>query len=259
MTHVLDPRVGAICTRSFDFEFEERSTKDDGRTLEGYAATFNAPTRIAATGGDFEEVILPGAFKRSLAARMPVLQFDHGKDPRIGGVPIGSIESLVEDTQGLHVRARLYDHPDIERVRQAIEGRSIKGMSFRFSVPEKGDTWTRRKDSLELREIRDADVHELGPVVFPAYDTTSVNVRSMMSTMDRDELRQLIHDLAVDLRIVDLKDPTGRPDTRSVGDGDPDAGAGNGDAPTAQRDEFSDRIDELKARYLDRPLWSPAS
>ena len=207
------------CTRSFTFE--ARSVGDDGRTLEGYAAVFNTPTRIAATGGDFDETILPGAFTRSLAQRMPVLQFEHGRDPRVGAVPIGAIDSLSEDDNGLHVRARLYDNPVVEPVRQAIAGQSIKGMSFRFGVPDGGDTWTRQRGGLELREIRDADVHELGPVVFPAYDTTTVSVRSLLSGMDAEERAAPIRELAAELRLAaDLTDLTGRSGARSSDGGD---------------------------------------
>lgn len=204
------PHLG-LCVRMFDFELRD----GDGRTLEGYAAVFNAPTTIRDIGGDFEETILPGAFKRSIDTRTPVLQFDHGRDPRIGAVPIGTIEALAEDAHGLHVRARLFDHPDVERVRQAIEGKAIRGMSFRFGVPEDGDSWPTR----DKREIRDADVHELGPVVFPAYDTTSVSVRSLLAQLDPDEYRNLIRELAAEMR--QLPDFTGRPDAWSAGGGDP--------------------------------------
>ena len=215
-----------LCVRAFDFEFESRS---DGRTLEGYAAVFNSPTTIRDVGGDFEETILPGAFKRSLAQRMPILQWDHGKDPRVGTAPIGSISDLSEDSRGLHVRARLFDHPDIERVRLAIESQAVRGMSFRFGVPAGGDDWPTR----DQRHVRDADVHELGPVAFPAYDTTSVTVRSLLAQLDPDEHRSLIRELAAELRRVpDLQDLTGRPSTRSAGGGDLDASPGTGQAST---------------------------
>lgn len=232
-------RVGDLCVRSFDFE--HRSS--DGRTLEGYAAVFNARARIRDLQGDFDEAILPGAFKRSIETRMPVLQWDHGRDPRIGTAPIGSIEELREDGHGLYVRARLYDHPDIERVRLAIEGRSVRGMSFRFGVPDKGDVWTRRAGEPDLREIRDADVHELGPVVFPAYDSTSVSVRSMLAQLDPDEHRALIHELAAELRLaVDLTDLVGRPGARSAGGDEPtDTEPGNGAASTKH---LRQRLDE---------------
>ena len=46
-------------------------------------------------------------------------------------------------------------------------------MSFRFTV--KDEEWA---DSDTVRTIREVELHELGPVTFPAYHTTSVGVRS---------------------------------------------------------------------------------
>lgn len=210
-----------LCTRAFDFEFDGDS--GDGRTLDGYAAVFNSPTRIRDMQGDFDETILPGAFQRSISRRMPVLQFDHGKDPRIGSTPIGKIDALSEDSRGLHVRARLFAHPDVDRVREAIAEGAITGMSFRFGVPQGGDTWTRRAGDVDLREIRDADTHELGPVVFPAYDATSVSVRSVLAAMAPDELRELAHELTEYLGLaVDLNDLAGRSAVEADGGDDSD-------------------------------------
>jgi HK97 family phage prohead protease len=238
------PERGAamdLCVRSFDFE--TRGTSGDGRTMEGYAAVFNTPARIRDMQGDFDETILPGAFARSLEARRPVLQFEHGKDPRIGAAPIGSIAELREDDHGLYVRATLYDHPDIERVRLAIAGGSLRGMSFRFGVPDKGDTWTRRAGEPDLREIRDADVHELGPVVFPAYDATTVTVRSMLAQLDPDEHRALIRELAAELRLaVDLQDLVGKPEPERSDGEDRGSPPSSGDAPATPT--LRQRLDE---------------
>lgn len=211
------------CVRSFGFQFEERGQRNgDGRTLEGYAAVFNAPTRIAAVGGDFDEVISPGAFTRSIRQRMPVLQFEHGRDPRVGAVPIGSIEDLSEDSQGLHVRATLFDNPVVEPVRQAIAHKAIKGMSFRFNVAVGGDNWARRTGAIDLRTVGDADVHELGPVVFPAYDQTTVSVRSLLAQLGPEEHLALLRELAHDLRSIDPDDTARQPSARSSGSGDTD-------------------------------------
>jgi HK97 family phage prohead protease len=237
-----------LCVRSFDFEL--RSADDDGRTLEGYAAVFNSPTRIKDFQGEFDETILPGAFRRSLQTRTPVLQWDHGKDPRIGTAPIGAIEDLREDDHGLFVRARLFDDPDLNRIRQAIAAKAVSGMSFRFGVPDKGDTWTSRTGQPQLRAIRDADVHELGPVVFPAYAGTSVGVRSLLAQLDADDHAALIHELAAEVRLaVDLQDLTGRPGARSAGGGDTDAES-ELSAPTSYRQ----RLDEgaLRVRGILR-------
>ena len=161
--------------RAFDFtitESEERAD-GDGLTLEGYAAVFNSPTEINSWEGKFTEIIAPGAFKRTIGMKSPVLQFDHGHHPMIGGLPIGRIKSLKEDERGLRVRARLSDNWLIQPVRDAIRDGAVTGMSFRFSVLD--EEWSNGDTE---RVIREVDLHELGPVVFPAYSSTTVGVRS---------------------------------------------------------------------------------
>jgi HK97 family phage prohead protease len=213
MSTDLRPHLG-ICTRSFDFEV--RGESSDGRTLEGHAAVFNSPARIRDSQGDFDEVIMPGAFRNSLARRTPVMQFEHGRDPRVGAVPIASIEDIREDDTGLYVRARLFDNPVVEPVRQAIAGKAIKGMSYRFQIPSGGDKWTVRSGDVDLRSVYDTDTAEIGPVVFPAYDATDVAVRSLLSGMDAEERAALIRELAA----ADLTNLTGRSGARSSDGGD---------------------------------------
>jgi HK97 family phage prohead protease len=277
------------------FEFQSDVAPGDGRTLEGYAAVFDSVSRIADWGGDFDEVIRPGAFKRSLSERMPVLQFEHGRDPRVGAVPIGQIQDISEDSRGLYVRARLYDNATVEPVRQAIEGRSISGMSFRFGVPDGGDKWTRggeRSDGVkdtDFREIYDTDTREIGPVVFPAYDSTTVGVRTLMSQLDRDELaalrRELVRDLADEMSLRGLlvdgwapeeailrvengtankgglfqttvtysTSSTGESAARSAdrGESETESSSDRGSTPVGDYvDEFSARIDHLRFREI---------
>lgn len=192
-----------FCFRAVEF----RAEQGDGFTLEGYAAVFDTPTRIDSWEGTFDEVISRGAFKRTLNARKPVLQFDHGQDARTGSVPIGAIEALNEDDRGLYVRARLFDNPVVEPIRQAIAGGAIDGMSFRFRVND--DRWQRRDGDVDLRTIREVELYELGPVVFPAYEATTVGVRSLLAHLDERERTALIHELAQMLRAnpTDLAEP----------------------------------------------------
>lgn len=158
--------------RSVTFRAEPSA---DGLTLDGYGAVFNAETVIDSWEGTFREQIAPGAFKRTLGQRTPVLQFDHGQHPLIGSLPIGVIRSIDEDSHGLRVRARLSDNWLVEPVRDAIRDGAITGMSFRFRVI--GEKWSGPKDD-PLRTITEVALYEVGPVVFPAYEATSVGVRS---------------------------------------------------------------------------------
>jgi len=186
-----------FCYRAFEFR-AETETAGDGRTLEGYAAVFDTPTRIENWDGEFDEQIARGAFKRTLNARTPVLQFDHGQDARTGSVPIGAIEDIREDRHGLFVRATLFDNAVVEPIRQAIAGGAIDGMSFRFRVND--DQWTRRDGDVDLRTIREVELFELGPVVFPAYEATTVGVRSLLAHLDGGDRAALIRELAAELR-----------------------------------------------------------
>lgn len=190
-----------LCYRAVEFRAE---SGDDGRTLEGYAAVFGTPTRIDSWEGKFDEQLVRGSFAKTLKERTPVLQFDHGHDARTGSVPIGAIDKISEDDHGLFVRARLFDNTVVEPIRQAIEGGAIDGMSFRFRVVR--EEWDEKED-VPMRTIKEVDLFELGPVVFPAYEATSVGVRSILSHLGDGERQALIRELAAEVRIAtDLSD-----------------------------------------------------
>lgn len=171
----------------------------DGQTIDGYGAVFNAVTRIDSWEGMFDEMIAPGAMKKSVRERTPVMQYDHGRHPLIGSIPLGRWDTVEEDAHGLHVVGRLSDNWLIEPIRDAIrgpdgKGGGITGMSFRFSVVT--DVWTDaqgkrvKDDELMdllwygagdrgplLRTLKEVKVSEVGPVAWPAYEQTSVGVR----------------------------------------------------------------------------------
>jgi hypothetical protein len=253
--------MDAICLRAVSFRAAETAAdgESDGRTLEGYAAVFDTPTRIESWEGSFDEQIAKGAFRKTIKARTPVMQFDHGRDMRTGSVPIGAIEALSEDDEGLFVRAGLFDNPVVEPVRQAIAGGAIDGMSFRFRVTKEKWTdsegksvkaddvwdllWTGDRGAL-LRTITEIDpLYELGPVVFPAYDTTSVGVRSLLAQLSPDEHRTLIRELAAQLRAVpDLADFTGRPAAGRGGGGEHSTEPGNGEVHPSTSARTRDRV-----------------
>lgn len=250
-------KPGRFCYRAWTFasRAEVDGSHGDGRTLEGYAAVFGEPTRIDSWEGVFDEAIAPGAFRKTLRERTPVLQFDHGHDARTGSVPIGSLVEIREDDHGLYVSARLYDNPVVEPIRQAIEGGSIDGMSFRFRVLQ--DAWTDRdgkpvkgselSDLLWspgdrgplLRTIREVELFELGPVVFPAYESTTVGVRSMLAQLDERQrealVRQLLEELSGHARsTVEESDAAGDAEEASADSGGDDV------APAASNEPGDD-------------------
>lgn len=178
-----DPRVRAV-----PFQLA-RAAGGDGLTLEGYAAVFNDMVRIwDPWDGEYDEQFARGAFTKTLKERTPYLMLQHGRHPLVGSLPIGRVDSLAEDKRGLHVRASLHDNWLVEPVRDAVASGSISGMSIMFepvkdSRDDSGDTLIVTRDEVKLLE--------LGPVVFPAYEGTTVGVRSLDDINDLRRLRVL--------------------------------------------------------------------
>lgn len=229
----------------------------DGLTIDGYGAVFNQPTHISSWEGDFDEIMAPGSFKKSLRERTPVMQYDHGRHPLIGSIPLGRWNTTEEDDHGLHVVGRLSDNWLVQPVRDAIagpdgNGGGITGMSFRFSVIR--DKWTdvngkaiNDNDLLDLlwygagdrgpilRTLQEVKCSEVGPVAWPAYEQTSVGVRDRTRPFVVD-LGQLdlatVHgrtELARAVALADLAAPRPRPERERL---TPPASAGS----TAQND-----------------------
>ena len=142
--------------------------KASGRTLSGYAATFNDPTAI----GGFTERIAPGAFTRSLASGRDVLALlDHRADVLLGRTRSGSLK-LSEDSKGLRFELQLPNTAAARDVIALAERGDLGGMSFGFIATDEawdGDT----------RELRGIELHEISVVQsWPAYQSTEVSLRS---------------------------------------------------------------------------------
>jgi HK97 family phage prohead protease len=180
---------GNVFDREAAFTLERTDPEGDGRTLEGYAAVFNSPADIEDMLGTYTEVIKPGAFKRTLEHRpSPPLLFNHGRHPLIGNMPIGAIQEIREDDRGLYFRARMFDNWLIEPLSEAIREDAVKGMSFRFEVPKGAESWN-RNGAKHVRSVREVVLHELGPVVFPAYSDATATLRSLSEDLEYDETR----------------------------------------------------------------------
>jgi HK97 family phage prohead protease len=148
------------------------ATDDGSLKIGGYAATFNNE----ATGLNFREVIAPGAFTRALASSDPVfLLVNHDME----GIPLASTQSgtlqLRQDKTGLYMEATLdAANPKAQELSSALRRGDMDKMSFAFTVSPDGQT----RDA-GLRTIQDIErLYEVSVVTLPAYDATSVGMRS---------------------------------------------------------------------------------
>jgi HK97 family phage prohead protease len=174
-------------------EFEFRASDDgDGLSLAGYITKFGESTLIDDWLGSYTEEIKRGAFAKTLNERGPSkvkMQVDHGHDALFGSLPIGVWTDIREDRKGLFGEGRLHDTWHTVPIRAAIESGALEGMSFRFKVVaeqwRKGDP---QKGTIDHRVISEVALFEAGPVVFPAYEGTTVGLRSRALELFRREL-----------------------------------------------------------------------
>ncbi len=153
-------------TRSPDVRATEK-----GRTIEGYAAVFNSETDI---GGYFREVIAPGAFDAALSQDVRAL-VDHDSGRVIGRTKAGTLR-MTQDSTGLKVEIDLPDTTDGRDLGTLIERGDVSGMSFGFVVTKQ--SWDETQDP-PLRTVEAVDLREVSVVAFPAYEDTSVALRSL--------------------------------------------------------------------------------
>jgi HK97 family phage prohead protease len=174
MTTTVERRVNTV-----EFDVRAAEASSDGMSFTGYAAVFNSPSEPLP----FTEVIKEGAFKRSLKSRNEIKLFmNHNTDVVLGSTRAGTLQ-LTEDSRGLLAQAQLPDTTAGRDLSVLMKRGDVSSMSFGFSVPPKGDSWSSDGATRELHQVR---LHEVSIVTgFPAYEATTASVRSLNILAER--------------------------------------------------------------------------
>lgn len=141
--------------------FEAKAVKSDG-SFEGYASLFG-------TEDLGRDVVMPGAFRKSLAkrgARGVKLLYQH--DPN---EVIGTWEEIREDERGLFVRGQLLS--DIGRAREVLalmRAGAVDGLSIGYHVV-KAET----DRASRTRRLIEVDLWEISVVTFPMLPAARVS------------------------------------------------------------------------------------
>jgi HK97 family phage prohead protease len=171
-----DSKQPEIRTNSVDFEVR---AEGDGMTFTGYASVFNSPSEDL---GGFVEYVAPGAFKRSLQSRNEVkMLWNHDAGEPLASLRGGTMQ-LVEDERGLKVTAQLPNTSRGRDIAELLRTNVIDSMSFGFNVIK--DSWSRDGQTRTLESVR---LFEVSIVSFPAYESTTAQVRSQ-PTINPDQL-----------------------------------------------------------------------
>lgn len=174
--------LSKIETRTNSVEFEVRE-EGDGMHFSGYAAVFDSPSEPLP----FIERIAPGAFRRSLRARNDIkFLWNHDTGEILGSTRAKTL-TLTEDARGLKVEGVLPNTSRGRDVAELLRRGDVDAMSFGFSVPSGGDSWSSDGSERTLKSVR---LHEVSLVAFPAYSGTKglQAVRGLDKVAERAEV-----------------------------------------------------------------------
>jgi HK97 family phage prohead protease len=155
--------------------------QSNGKRLHGYAAVFNSEANL----GSFSEVIRPGAFAKTLATGFNVRALYHHQGNALLGTTRGGTLQLREDSHGLAFELALPDTTHGRDLAVLVDRGDVAGCSFGFRTPDGGDRWEQRGGQL-VRELLDVELHEVTLTHDPAYQDTTVAMRSMPSMWNLD-------------------------------------------------------------------------
>jgi HK97 family phage prohead protease len=154
-------------------------TRSNGReVIRGLAIPYN---RLSVDLGGFRERILPGAFDKILnrqrGKREIVSYFNHDPNWLLGREMAGTLE-ITSDERGI---SYIVEPPDTSAGRDVlalVRSKNLRGSSFAFTVAQRGgERFTTDETGKAIREVVEASgLYEMGPVVTPAYSSTSVAV-----------------------------------------------------------------------------------
>lgn len=133
----------------------------------------------------FREVIRPGFFSRAIDEKQDVVAwYAHGEG---GQLPLGRTGAgtftMAETKKGMTGIATPPDTQSARELITAIERGEINGASFAFEMiyDEKGralgERWIEDPGEDPLRELLDAIIWDVSPVVFPAYTDSDTEIK----------------------------------------------------------------------------------
>lgn len=165
-------------TRTFSLDTDElRVERGSNRptTIRGLAAPFNKLSGLI--DGNFYEQIAPGAFKRAIKEDDVRATVEHDMAKLLGRNKSGTLR-LSEARDGLRIEI---DAPDTSIGRDAVtmvERGDLSNMSFSFRAIKEDWEHNYGKNGEGLRTLQEVELIDISLVAIPAYDDTSVAVRS---------------------------------------------------------------------------------
>ena len=166
-----------------DLKVIERDDTSQPKQIQGYAILFNQESNDL---GGFTEVIEPTALNGVDLSKVQLI-YGHEHNSILARADSGNLTLTVDDS-GLFFVATLADTTVANNVYADILAGNLKGMSFGFTIPRNGDTWTRDVQGNVLHTVNQIGIlGELTVTPNPAYSETSVEIKRSLDQIKNNE------------------------------------------------------------------------
>jgi HK97 family phage prohead protease len=169
---------------------ELRSRNGETRTIGGYAAPFDKPSKNL---GGFIEVYRSTAFNRVRGQGWPdvVARYNHDDNQLLGTTAAGTLRLRTDDF-GLDYEVDL--PPSMNHVYELTDRNDLRYSSTAFRVIE--DDWGTSDQGYPMRSLMSVQLVDVAPVVSPAYLDSTAGLRSLATYAgaDLEEVRALAED-----------------------------------------------------------------
>jgi HK97 family phage prohead protease len=147
--------------------FELKQITETG-TFSGYGSVFGVED-------SYQDIVMPGAFAKSLRSRKPAMLWQHNSDQ-----PIGVYETAREDQKGLYLEGKLVLEVQAAKEAHALmKAGAMDGLSIGFrTIAYEYDEKT------NIRKLTEIELWEVSPVTFPALDVARINDVKAMTHSD---------------------------------------------------------------------------
>jgi HK97 family phage prohead protease len=139
--------------------FEIKSVDDASRSIEGYGSVFDV-----VDGG--LDVVVKGAFVKSIAERKAAMLWHHNPD-----MPIGVWDEMREDDRGLFVKGRLAPTAVGSDAHALAKMGAISGLSIGYRAPREQNPVDPKTG---IRTLKDVKLYEVSLVTFPMNEAARV-------------------------------------------------------------------------------------
>lgn len=161
-----DAEIERRCIKGVEVRLEEAEGKPK---ITGYAAVFNTWADI---GGWFRESIRPGAFAKTIRENDVRALMNHDANYVLGRNVAGTLR-LREDAKGLYTEIDPVPTTWANDLITSMKRGDVNQMSFGFQVNKEEANYDN-----DERVLVDVTLFDVSVVTFPAYPTTTAQVRS---------------------------------------------------------------------------------